>query len=1037
MSVFSVRISIFLLAVSCFGGVLRAQSKGAADANEAAYALFLSSDYAGAAAAYAKVLADYPTDAGVPSATIQLAFAQFFLGDYAKAQATLLKAISGPTLPPELAQVADQFLPQILAAKAADIPVGKPARKAAFEEAVKKFTEFIAKYPQSPEQENAFYSRAMANFQLQNYDSVVEDMQANIKKFQQSGTIGSSKDLLALAWATQGSRELINVGGDKAKGLLLLKQAEEILRQIIAEKRDNSLTNEAYFQIGEILFTQAAFCSDLERPAIFQKALEAYRSILPKDEIVALQKEKIKAFPARKLEALRANNPSLKKQLDSDNEREIRKLQEISAKPDQVAAAILKMGEIFFNGQSYNEARVLIGHAGPFLTSDEEKMHASYYTTMTYAVQNAKDKAVAAYKEFFATYKSDPIAESLPFAMGNMFLVLGQPQEAIRYFQESLAKYPKGRLAGLTVATKAQAEANLKNFAEAQKTFEDCLAKSPTPEVALVAVYGLAGIYKDTGHWDNAIVAYKSVMGSFPGTPQAVDSEYWLAVCTQQLGDNAAAIPMFEAFIKAHENSALIPLATYALGSAQIVAGKKDEGMATMEKLAKSFPDSVPAPYTYIVRAQVLDADQKGDAVNALLREFLIKYPENDSVYLAYDMLARNALSASKPEEALAGYLEFVKKYPHNASAAEALVKASELERGIAERMALNYISLSLDDQAKWKTAVEQSVSTAETVIKKYSASPDFARGLQSLLASQRMLLRAQLKDVASEQAYLQELADKCKDAGGKSKILFALAGFLYEQDKAQGLAKMNEVFNRQVVYFPADLNLYGHALIADGKFQEARAVFQKLAADYPLPPKTAPNQAPAAVQEAQATALFGLASIAREQKQVTEAGKLFQQLKASYPGSPKVLEADHGIADSLRAEGKLDEALKLLPGIIRAPSATAELRAKSMLLGGFIMKDKMNKATDPKQKADFQGAAIDYFIKIAQFYSEVSSAAATGLWEGGQLLEAQAAASSDPKFKAQQLARAKSIFAQLVKDFPNSEFVSRARERLAALGSS
>ena len=1040
MRALPVRISIFLLAASCFCGVLRAQSKAAADANEAAYSLFSSSDYAGAAAAYEKVLKDYPTDACVPTSTIQLAFSQFYNGEYEKSEKTLTKAISGPPLPPELAQMADNFLPQILLAKAGAMKAGDAQRKAAFEEAVKKFTDFITKYPQSPEQENSVYGRAMANFQIQNYDNVVEDMQSNIKRFPQSGTIASSKDLLALAWATQGSLELMKPSGDKAKGLALLGQAEEILRQILAEKKDNALVNEAYFQIGEILFSQAAFCSDAERAAVFQKALDAYRAILPKDEIVALQKEKIKAFPSRRVDAIRANNMALKKQLEKDNERDIRKLQEISSKPDQVATAYLKMGEIFFNGQSYNEARVLIGHANLFLADETEKMRASYFTAMTYALQNAREKAVAAYDQFFAAYKADPIAETLPYAMGNMCLALNDPQAAIHYFEESLSRYPSGRLAGLSVASKAQAEAALRKFDEAQKTFENCLAKSPSPDVELVAGFGLAGIFKETARWDKAIQAYTSVKDKFPKTPQAVEAEYWVAVCTQQAGNNAAAIPLLEAFIKAHEGHALIPLAIYGLGSAQIATGAKAAGFATMEKLAKEFPESLPAPYSYITRAQLLAADQKADAVNALLREFLVKYPKNDannSIYFAYGMITQNEIAASKPQEAIKDYMDFVEKYADNPKAAEALVKTASLQRGLAERMAINYTSLSVDDQPKWRAAVEQSVATAEAALEKYPTSPDFASALQALMASQRMLLRAQLKDDAAEEAYLQGQAEKCTDEAGKSKILFALAGFVYEKDKVRGLAKMTEAFNTKVVYLPADLQVYGQALIANAKFPEATAVFQKLASDYPIPAGMAPNQTPPAVQEAQATALFGLASIAREQKQIAEAGKLFQQLKTSYPWSPKVLEADHGIADSLRAEGKLDEALKLLPAIIRAQTATGELRAKSMLLGGFIMKDKLKAATDPKLQADFRGAAIDYFVKISQFYADIPSAAAAGLWEGGQLIEEQVAASTDPKFKAQQIVRAKAIFAQLIKEYPNSEFAPKAQARLAALGGS
>ncbi|HEY5743205.1 MAG TPA: tetratricopeptide repeat protein, partial [Terrimicrobiaceae bacterium] len=187
--------------------------------------------------------------------------------------------------------------------------------------------------------------------------------------------------------------------------------------------------------------------------------------------------------------------------------------------------------------------------------------------------------------------------------------------------------------------------------------------------------------------------------------------------------------------------------------------------------------------------------------------------------------------------------------------------------------------------------------------------------------------------------------------------------------------------------------------------------------------------------QEAQANALFGRARVAQEQGQTADAGKLFQELKALYPWSPKVLEADYGIAQSLKEQSKLDEAIALLSSLIRAPTATAELRANAMLLGGTIMAEKAKTTNDQKQKDEFSGAAIDYFIKIAQFYSGVPTAAAQGLWLGAQLLEQQANGSKDSKFKEQQLAKARTCYQQLLKEFPNSEFASKAQQRLSALG--
>jgi TolA-binding protein len=1035
MKVLPPSVLIAFLLVFSGPSAVRAQSQAAASANDAAYALFSSGDYTSAAAAYEKLLKDYPTDGIVPVATIQLAFSQFFLGKYDEAQATLAKVLSGPPLTPDAAQVADNFLPQILAAKAAALPLTDPKRKTAFEDAIAKYTAFITKYPQSPDLESAVFGRALANYQVENFDKTVEDLQSNVQKFAQSGTIASSKNLLALALATLGGRELVKDAGDKAKGMANLKQGEDLLRQVIAEKKDVGLINDSYFQIGEILFIRASFSPESERQALLQQALEAYRSIISKEDVIALQQQKIQTFPGLKAQALRANNAALKKQLDKDNERELRKLEEIKGRPDQVATALLKMGEIFFNAQSYNQSRVLLGHVGPFLTTDDSKMRALYFTTMTYALQRVPDKAVAGYGKFLESYKGNPIAENLPFALGSMYLALGNPTEAIKYFDESLAQYPNGRIAGLTVVSKAQAQASLRQFDEALKTFQTYLAKNPPPDVAVVAQYGLAGIFKDTAKWDDAIAAYKTVKEKFPGTPQAVEADYWIAISTQQKGDVAAAVPLLESFIAANGNHALTSLAAYALGGAQIALNQREDGIKTLASLAEKFPDSQPAPYTYFMRAQIRASEQKPEEVNALMRQFIEKYPKDDKIFFAYDSIAQNSTAAGKPEDAVTAYSEFVDKYPDNPKAVDALVKVSAIQRGMAERLATNYSSLDTADQARWKAAIQDSVSTIESLVSKYPESPDLALGLQSLLTSQDMLVKAQIKDPAALEAYLNDLAAKTSSPAAKSRILFTLAGYVSKTDKPRALAKMNEAYSPEIVYSPSDMDIFGLALIAGNKLDDAAAVFQKLAKDYPNPPGTPLNQAPTTVQEAQATALFGQARIAQEKKQTAEAGKLFQQLKALYPWSPKVLEADYGIAQSLRSEGKPDEAQALLTAVIRATNATADLRANSFLLLGQMMEDKMSATTDPKEAAKFRDASIDSFLKIAQFYGGVPLAASEGLFKGGQLLEAQVETSTDAKFKAQQLKRAQDAYQQLLRDYPSSPFAAQAQARLTALG--
>lgn len=1018
------------------------QSAGAAKANQDAYALYNAGNYAEAAVAYEKLVKDYPTDAVVTIANVQLGFSYYFVGEFDKAKEVIEKVLKDPAMPPELKPIAASFLPQILSSKAASLPSESPQRNASFQDAIKEYTNFLTQFPNAPQTESIVYGRALSNYQLGNFDETVKDLESNVQKFGSSPTVLDSQNLLALTLATQASKEVTKPqGADQPKAFALFNRSVGLLDDIVKKKTDLTLVNDAQFQLGEILFNMAAFSPEGERPALYQRAMQAYRQVAPTEQMVDLQKEKIALFPERRRQLIlnRATPPQLAA-LDTQLEREQRKLAELRARPDQIPTAMLKMGEIYYNSSTpeksqYNQARVVLNHVQQFLQNDTDRKRAQYFLTMTYALQSVLDKATANYDEFQTAHKGDPMAENLPIAIGNMFLSAPTPDplKAIQYFDESLAIYPKGQLVNLTIVSKARAQVLLKQFPEAEKTFTDFLATNPAPDIAVGAQMGLADIYKSTTKtpqdWDKALAAYQQVVTKFPDKPQRIDAEFWIAVLTQQKGDSAAAIPLLQKFMSAHPDSPLNPNALYTLADAQIKTGATDAGIATLAELATKYKDSPPAPFTYFLRAKIYAGQQKVEEVNKLMRDFIAAYPKDEKVFFAYDQIAQNTIAAGDVAGALKVYSEFIESYPENPNAPASLLKVGNLASKQAENMG-RYGALNTTEQAAWKALMDGSISANEQLLAKYPDSAELAAGLGSLLKTERLLVSAGLKTAPDVQTYFDALSQKATTDSSKSKIQFAIANYESEKSKDAALKRMNDAFQESVVYSPADMDFYGLLLIDTKQYDQAKKVFTKLATDYPIPA----GQVPVQTQEAQAVSLFGLGKLAQESGQGAEAAKLFQQLKTLYAWSPKVLEADYGIAENDFKTGKFDDALAKLPGIIRAPNATADLRAKSMFLVGQIYVKKYEAASDPKQKADFLGAAIDNLAKINQLYPG-TSVSAESLLVGGQLFEAQAAVATDAAFKQKQVKQAVLCYRDIVRDYSTSPFAAKAQERLTALG--
>ena len=553
---------------------------------------------------------------------------------------------------------------------------------------------------------------------------------------------------------------------------------------------------------------------------------------------------------------------------------------------------------------------------------------------------------------------------------------LKDPDKATKYFTEAATLYPNTKVASTAVLMQAQAMIQLKRYDEALKVLDDTLAKKPAKDLAVDAEFYRASIFAETGKTADAVAAYKKVRDTYGGTPQAEQAHFQVGQLLSSL-DAKAALGELQSFIGKFPKSALLPPAIFALGGAQNVTGQKDAALATFKELAAKFPTSAPAPYAFFERAKILNGSQKLDECMAVMREFIKGYANDPSVYQAYDFIAQIHTSQSRGAETIATYDEFLEKHPKDPNAARALLKLSTLWKAYTDSQG-PYLAIEEAKRTEWKKGVEKSTAAAERVLADFPDSPEVALALQTLLDVQRLQQTVKLKSEADVEKYFEDLAAKFGgNPGTKAKIIFTLAAYTFEKDKAKAVQQMASAYKPDLKFAPEDLDLYGLALIDGKKHDEAIAVYEKLAKDYPLP---AAGTGSRDVQEAQAIALAGLGKAMQEKGDKAGGGAKFAELEKLYAWSPKMLEVNYGLALDLHEKKQDEDAVKRLLEVIKAQKASAELRAKSMLLLG-----KVHEANARYSEA------IDNYVKISVYYSAIKPIAAEGLWLGGQLLERQA----------------------------------------------
>lgn len=925
---------------------------------------------------YEGIPKNYPTSPLIPEANFRLGYIYFLTGEYQKGVSWLDRNIKGKNIPPEILELSYSFVPQILSAKAAKLASDAPERKGAFLEAIKQFDAFIQKFPKSEEVESANYGKARAFYSIQQYSDAAPPLRDNLKNYPQSPSALDTEFMLALVLGTEA-----NVANQKsAKDPVATTDYDEAgkyLGDIIRKGSDVALANDAQFQLGEMMMARGSFEEKEMKEQVLQRALSAYRAVLPKELVIKAQQDRLAQIQAAKTNALKAGDVAQFKRLQRFMDKEQEKAAGLNERHDQTIPSRVKMGQIFLSLEKFDETRVLLRFVEPLVEDPEQKKQAAYFIALTYAAQNLAEKAVEHYDKFMAAHPNDPIAENLPLLVGLSFLAKSEPDKALKYFDEQVKLYPKSKFTADAVMRQALALIPLERYDEAAGVLVKFLAGSPTPEQAAAADFGLGTIYQKTGKVDEAVKTFKEVRDKFAGSAEAEQATFWVGQMTLGKGDAKTAQTELKTFVDKFPKSELVPAAMLALGQAQAAAGDKAGAINAYKALADKFPESEPAPIAFFQIASLYQKESQFKEVKDIMKEFVAKYPESDRLYAAYDYVAQIQVTEKVPMEAVATYEEFLKKRPADPDGAKAYVKISNHWKKYGEEQG-PYLALNETQRTEWRKGVENAVLNAEKVLEKFPEGAEVSSSLQTLLACQKLMQRAKIKTEKEVDEYFRGFARKFSTKPATmNKIQFAYAAYVAEKDEVKAFEIMKNSYDSKLIYAPADLDLWGAALIKKKKLDEAQKVYEKLATDYPVPAGVAPEKAPSTIKEAQSMALFGFAKVLQDQGKTAEAGTKFAELKVKFPSSAKLMDAEYGIAEDEVRQQKYKEALERLGPIVRNPNAPANLRAKGMMLIGRLSEESGDLDT-----------AINNYIKIGTLFPAEAELAPEGLWRGAQAIE-------------------------------------------------
>lgn len=144
-------------------------------------------------------------------------------------------------------------------------------------------------------------------------------------------------------------------------------------------------------------------------------------------------------------------------------------------------------------------------------------------------------------RTYLQQYADDPSAVHALCYHGATLLALQKPTEALKRFNEALARPAAGNLAEMCQLGKAQAAEQLKHGDESARDYE-ALLSAKSVSIAQQARLRLGMLQSSQGQFASAVATLKPLTEVAPDNPWREEARYWQALSLLQAGHNQAAM---------------------------------------------------------------------------------------------------------------------------------------------------------------------------------------------------------------------------------------------------------------------------------------------------------------------------------------------------------------------------------------------------------------------------------------------------------------------------------------------------------------
>ena len=954
-----------------------------------------------AAAAFTQLIKDYPTGMHTDDARVAAANAYLQAQKYDQVVAVLAPLLSDVNKASYKGTAL--YFTALAHFSAAQAATDKARAKSEFGAAVTAFTGLIEVCTKTPTADNkpllepAYFYRALAEYSREDFTTAETDLQAVIRLFPASLSLPDYYVYLGSVYLAETNAAITAKQPNEAV-LALAQKAIDAFDHVSRDPNALVQANEANKNKAEALYMIAQL--DGENKAGYEKALDAYRLIRRRDDLVPLQEQHLAQLRAQVQDAIRAN-PGASSQYSMLIQREQGRLEDLKnpKTADPIILALIRMAECYIAMQSpdnADNARTILHRLGKITLPAEQQQEVDFQTLYSYVLGGQTAKAESALNDYLAKHGTDPNASSISYQIAAELYKRKDYDGALASIKRSLRDFPpgKGKYADDALVLEAQILTSKGDIAGSKKIVDDFLRANPGSPKAISLLMTRAQNEENTGDLAAALNDYKTVKDNSAAKDDLRSfgaAGYIKVLHTQKKADEVIAA--------AREFQAKFPTSTALPGvmlfSALSLSEKNDPGaVAALQEVAKKFPDDKDIGSFALFTVVSIYHNQKNvpgmiQAASDLRKAYPEAYP---FLFAAADMASEASVKARKFDDAVALYqpLTTVSK-PDIAAAASN--KIGDIWYGSAKD--LHFQSLPLPntghtgaDRAEAQKRFDAAEAAYVNTLANYPDQLQSIGGAFEGMANLAKLRRSwgQAKDAELE-AYLDKALAKVTAADMAPRSEMAKAGLVFIQKNA-------------TAQYPAALERYKKVLAANPTLLLTRQEADQLgelslaAKDYATAEKVYTdllNNASAADPTVAGYAYFGLGATALAQNNFPKAKEWFAKLKAMPAGGrwhPKIMQADYGVARADELTGSandLAEAKTIYGSLMQAPQAGVIVQAEAFLGYGRIL-EKAGFGTTPTTPGTKE-TAVFYYTEPNLLYGPAAPAqSAEGLYRAGEI---------------------------------------------------